>query len=147
MTDQATPAKVRLTDGLGPNVPERESVDDALLIVGTYGPWGADLNDAHRRQVVLADEVLKLQDEQSVLVRLLIEADKVLSTLEGESSDEQELLDSLRRRTWKNLPGARSVKLSDTVGVKHNALADAFSQATAAAEIHKALFAAKKVKV
>ena len=49
-------------------------------------------------------------------------------------------------RTWKNLPGARSVKLSDAVGVKHNALADAFSQATAAAEIHKALFAAKKVK-
>ena len=87
MTDQATPAKVRLTDGLGPNVPERESVDDALLIVGTYGPWGADLNDAHRRQVVLADEVLKLQGEQSVLVRLLIETDKMLSTLEGESDD------------------------------------------------------------
>ena len=98
MSDELSPAKVRLTDGLGPNVPERESVDDALLIVGTYGPWGADLNDAHRRQVVLADEVLKLQGEQSVLVRLLIEADKVLSTLEGESSDEQELLDSLRRQ-------------------------------------------------
>lgn len=49
-------------------------------------------------------------------------------------------------RTWKNLPGARSVKLPDAPGVKHNALADAFSQATAAIEIHKALFAAKKVK-
>ena len=49
-------------------------------------------------------------------------------------------------RTWKNLPGARSVKLSDAVGIKHNALADAMSQAQALIEIHKALFAVKKVK-
>ena len=39
----------------------RESVEDALLIVGSYGPWGVDLNDAHRRQIVLADEVLRLR--------------------------------------------------------------------------------------
>lgn len=40
----------------------RESVDDALLIVGTYGQWGPDLNDAHRRQIVLAEEVLTLRE-------------------------------------------------------------------------------------
>jgi hypothetical protein len=38
----------------------RESVADALLIVKSYGPWGADLNDAHRRQIVLADEVKRM---------------------------------------------------------------------------------------
>jgi hypothetical protein len=41
--------------------PARESVADALMIVESYGPWGADLNDAHRRQIVLADEVLRLR--------------------------------------------------------------------------------------
>lgn len=40
--------------------PRRESVADALMIVDSYGPWGADLNDAHRRQIVLADEVRRL---------------------------------------------------------------------------------------
>lgn len=42
---------------------ERESTADALLIVESYGPWGPDLNDAHRRQIVLADEVMRLQHE------------------------------------------------------------------------------------
>ena len=51
------PALVRLSEELGPVVPERESVEDALLIVESYGPWGADLNDAHRRQIVLAEGV------------------------------------------------------------------------------------------
>ena len=55
-----TPEKVASTAELG-LVPDREDVDDALLIVGSYGPWGADLNDAHRRQIVLADEVLRLR--------------------------------------------------------------------------------------
>jgi hypothetical protein len=41
----------------------RESVADALLIVESYGPWGADLNDAYRRQIVLADEVRRLVDK------------------------------------------------------------------------------------
>ncbi len=43
--------------------PERESVADALMIVDSYGPWGADLNDAHRRQIVLADEVRRLASQ------------------------------------------------------------------------------------
>ena len=49
-------------------------------------------------------------------------------------------------RSWKNLPGARSVKLPSVQGIKHNALADAMNQAQALIEINKALFAAKKVK-
>lgn len=39
----------------------RESVEDALLIVESYGPWGTDLNAAHRLQIVLADEVKRLR--------------------------------------------------------------------------------------
>ena len=39
----------------------RESVDDALMIVASYGPWGADLNASHRRQIVRADEVHRLR--------------------------------------------------------------------------------------
>ena len=50
-------------------VPERESVDDALMIVESYGPWSADLNDAHRRQIVLADEVLRLRGLYEMAVR------------------------------------------------------------------------------
>ena len=48
-------------DGSGREKPVRESVADALLIVESYGPWGADLNDAHRRQIVLGDEVKRLR--------------------------------------------------------------------------------------
>ena len=66
------PDGVRSKTGLGRNLenamtmnyehaPQRENVEDALLIVESYGPWGADLNDAHRRQIVLADEVLRLR--------------------------------------------------------------------------------------
>mgnify|MGYP000190332821 CR=1 FL=1 len=57
-TDQ--PFAVLSSAGLG-LVPERESVDDALMIVESYGPWGADLNDAQRRQIVLAEEVRSLK--------------------------------------------------------------------------------------
>jgi hypothetical protein len=46
-----------------PPTPMRESVADAMLIVESYGPWGADLNDAHRRQIVLADEVRRLASQ------------------------------------------------------------------------------------
>ena len=42
-------------------------------------------------------EIEKLRGERGVLVRLLVQCDGVLSTLEGESTDEQEMLDSLRR--------------------------------------------------
>ena len=48
--------------------PERESVGDALMIVESYGPWGADLNDAHRRQIVLADEVKRRNDLQQAVL-------------------------------------------------------------------------------
>lgn len=47
----------------------RESVADAMLIVETYGPWGADLNEAHRRQIVLADEVHRLRHLYEMAVR------------------------------------------------------------------------------
>ena len=58
MEQSSQPFGLRLSEGLGPT---RESVNDALMIVESYGPWGADLNDAHRRQIVLADEVLRLR--------------------------------------------------------------------------------------
>ncbi len=47
--------------------PMRESVADALLIVESYGPWGPDLNDAHRRQIVLADEVKRMNGTAEAL--------------------------------------------------------------------------------
>ena len=48
---------------------QRESADEALLIVKSYGPWGADLNDAFRRQIVLADEVRQLRNLYEMAVR------------------------------------------------------------------------------
>lgn len=42
-------------------------------------------------------------------------------------------------RTYKNLPGAKAAKVPHT-GLKHNALADAHSQAQSVCAIHKALF-------
>lgn len=48
-------------------------------------------------------------------------------------------------RTFKNLPGAKAVKVPFT-GTKHNALADAYHQAQTACAIHAALFGKKKVK-
>jgi hypothetical protein len=47
-------------------------------------------------------------------------------------------------RTYKNLPGAKSVRTPD-MGVKHNAMADALTQAQTLCAIQKALFS-KKVK-
>lgn len=44
------------------------------------------------------EDVAVLRGERGVLVRLLVEADKVLSTLEGESTDEQAMLEGLRRQ-------------------------------------------------
>jgi len=68
MTTEATPGALGSNDQLG-LVPERESVDDALMIVESYGPWGADLNGAHRRQIVLSDEVLRLRGLYEMAVR------------------------------------------------------------------------------
>lgn len=42
-------------------------------------------------------------------------------------------------RTYKNLPGAKNIRIAPT-GVKHNALADAYQQAQTLCAIHKALF-------
>lgn len=47
----------------------RESVDNALLIVESYGPWGSDLNTSHRLQIVLADEVKRLRHLYEMAVR------------------------------------------------------------------------------
>lgn len=49
-------------------------------------------------------------------------------------------------RTYKNLPGAKAVKLPARQGVDHNALADAYNQAEAVCAIHKALFMGSKSK-
>jgi hypothetical protein len=48
---------------------QRESVNDALSVVESYGPWGADINDSHRRQIVLAEEVLRLRHIYELAVR------------------------------------------------------------------------------
>ena len=61
------------------SAPAREGVADALLIAESYGPWGADLNDAHRRQIVLADEVKRLQQDAYVLATMLVEANRKLA--------------------------------------------------------------------
>ena len=42
---------------------ERWSVEDVLLVVSTYGPWGADLNGVHKQEIILADEVERLRSE------------------------------------------------------------------------------------
>ena len=47
-------------------------------------------------------------------------------------------------RTYKNLPGAKDIRLPP-LGVKHNALSDAYQQAQTLQAIHAALFNAKKV--
>lgn len=50
-------------------------------------------------------------------------------------------------RTYKNLPGAKSVPPPERQGVKHNALADALYQAKHLQAIHKALFQNQGVTV
>ena len=53
-------------------------------------------------------------------------------------------------RTYKNLPGAKEIRVAP-MGVKHNALSDAYQQAKTVQAIHKALFgtaqATKNTKV
>lgn len=50
-------------------------------------------------------------------------------------------------RTYKGLPGAKAVPVPGSVGVKHNALADAYNQAVHVCAIHKALFQKQTSKV
>lgn len=45
----------------------RESVDEVLEIVGTYGPWGPDINESLRFQIVLAEEVKALRGRKANL--------------------------------------------------------------------------------
>ena len=51
-------------------------------------------------------------------------------------------------RTYKNLPNAKNIRV-EALGVKHNALSDAYQQAQTVCAIHKALFgvAGKNTKV
>lgn len=46
-------------------------------------------------------------------------------------------------RTYKNLPGAKDIRVP-ALGVKHNALSDAYQQAQTVCAIHSALFNTKK---
>jgi hypothetical protein len=46
-------------------------------------------------------------------------------------------------RTYKNLPGAKDIRVPP-LGVKHNALSDAYQQAQTIQAIHKALFSGAK---
>lgn len=40
---------------------DREPVDEVLEIVASYGPYGRDINEGLRFQIVLADEVKRLR--------------------------------------------------------------------------------------
>ena len=104
------PLALKFTEGLGPTV-QRESVDDALMIVESYGPWGADLNDAHRRQIVLADEVKRMTGMSEALQaewdRECGDADTILHALglepancrtDGGSLKVQMIIDALAHR-------------------------------------------------
>ena len=54
------------------------------------------IEGAQSENEALRNELDQLRGEQGVLVRLLTQCDGVLSTLEGESTDEQHRLDALR---------------------------------------------------
>lgn len=76
---------------------ERWSVDDVLLVVSTYGPWGADLNGVHRQEIILADEVMRLRVE--LADSALRSADHLRRAIKAESSlarDAADLRDFLR---------------------------------------------------
>jgi hypothetical protein len=114
------PPKVGSNDGLGPIFPKREelNMDDLkhLREVLTEAYPREELSLDALARVVVALEGLpsaaldggwtfkgftawaqRLEGERAVLVRLLVQCDGVLSTMEGESTDEQERLDALRR--------------------------------------------------
>ena len=103
MSDEATPAKVRLTDGLGPLV---EKLRERRQAVAWSRGQDADYPtkwepDALCQQAAEAircsqEELTLLRGERKVFIGLLVECDKVLSTLEGESDEEAGLLAGLR---------------------------------------------------
>jgi hypothetical protein len=49
----------------------RETVEEVLEVVGTYGPWGRDINEGLRYQIVLADEVKRLRADNSLPADIL----------------------------------------------------------------------------
>lgn len=80
----------RITDYLSggglfnPELANHEAVRDLLI----------DCRDALEQQ---AAQVEALRGQHAVLVRLLVEADKVLGTIDGESQEEWDMLLQLRR--------------------------------------------------
>lgn len=76
---------------------ERWSVEDVLLVVSTYGPWGADLNGVHKQEIILADEVERLRAELAETASR--SADHLRRAIKAESSltrDAADLRDFLR---------------------------------------------------
>lgn len=82
--------------------PTEEEYQAAMTAAGqVLAVWTAEEIAARRKDhahVVgaLAERCKQLRGEREVLVRLLVEADKVLSTLDGESDEEAGLLAALR---------------------------------------------------
>jgi hypothetical protein len=105
MDDNASPAEVGTSEGLG-LVPEPDLLERLKQrTLPKHGGRDAD-SWSHHWNLTLFDselhaaasaEIERLRGEQPVMVRLLVQCDGVLSTLEGESTEEQEMLDSLRR--------------------------------------------------
>lgn len=60
-----------------------ESVDEVLSIVETYGPWGTDINESLRYQIVLADEVKKLRSVPSAMGKPIPIAEATMPMLEA----------------------------------------------------------------
>ena len=86
---------------------ERWSVDDVLLVVSTYGPWGADLNGVHRQEIILADEVMRLRVElaDSALrsadhLRSAIKAEAEVARLRAALSEVFEVVSLPREPNW-----------------------------------------------
>ena len=65
----------------------RESVDDALMIVASYGPWGADLTEANARRLVACWNLLspftteQIEAGEADVVALAAQRDELLEVL------------------------------------------------------------------
>jgi hypothetical protein len=87
------------------NLDELKRLREAALSAGSgSGPWikaASALMDAFPQLYTTAQAMnanaATANGEKRVLVRLLVQADQVLSTLEGESQEEMEALEALRR--------------------------------------------------
>jgi len=87
----------------------RERVDDALMIVASYGPWGADLNDAHRRQIVLADEVHRLRHLYEMAVHGRAEMRAALRQERADLAEQPAEQESVK---WRDVAGFDSYEVS-----------------------------------